>query len=155
MAGPLDGAVRATYGDRLISIVVFGSVARGAPRAESDVDLLNVGDPLPRGRMARVAEFDPVLAVVDPHIARLRTEGIHTDVSPVFKTPDEVRAGSPLFPDMTLHADDRFDRGGFFAGHLAGLRARTEALGSRRIEKHGGTCWLLKPDLRPSEVFEL
>ncbi len=37
------------YGDRLVSVAVFGSVARGTQRADSDVDLLVVCDPLPTG----------------------------------------------------------------------------------------------------------
>lgn len=47
-------ACLAHYGARLLSVAVFGSVARGTPRRDSDVDLLIVADPLPRGRLARV-----------------------------------------------------------------------------------------------------
>jgi uncharacterized protein len=33
-----------TYGDRIRSITLFGSVARGMPRADSDIDLLVIID---------------------------------------------------------------------------------------------------------------
>jgi len=48
------------YGDRLISLSVFGSVAAATMGPDSDIDILLVCDPLPRGRMARVREFEAV-----------------------------------------------------------------------------------------------
>jgi predicted nucleotidyltransferase len=48
------------YGDRLVSVVVFGSMGRGTPRHESDLGVLIVADDLPRGRMARVEDFAPI-----------------------------------------------------------------------------------------------
>jgi predicted nucleotidyltransferase len=60
IAGETTDACRQAYGDRLISLVLFGSVVRGTMRADSDVDLLLVAAPLPRGRMARVREFEVV-----------------------------------------------------------------------------------------------
>ena len=48
-----------------------------------------------------------------------------------------------------------FDRDGFFAGYLAGLRQRMRELGSRRVRSHGGYYWLLKPDLKPGEEVVL
>jgi hypothetical protein len=40
-------------------------------------------------------------------------------------------------------------------GYLAQLKARMQALGSRRIQKGGGYYWVLKPDLKPGEDFSL
>jgi predicted nucleotidyltransferase len=45
------------YGERLVSLTVFGSVGRGTPRPDSDIDLLLVVKDLPVGRIARVKEF--------------------------------------------------------------------------------------------------
>ncbi|MDP2755764.1 MAG: nucleotidyltransferase domain-containing protein, partial [Nitrospirota bacterium] len=45
------------YGHRLVSIVVFGSVARETYRADSDIDILLIANRLPKGRTKRVAEF--------------------------------------------------------------------------------------------------
>ena len=46
------------YGSRLVACAVFGSVGRGTPRYESDIDLLIVARDLPRGRLNRVEEVD-------------------------------------------------------------------------------------------------
>jgi predicted nucleotidyltransferase len=146
-------ACRAVYGERLVALVVFGSVARGTPHADSDVDLLVVADELPRGRIRRMREFDAVKRRVAPALAAAR--GIATRLSPIFKTPEEVRAGSPLFFDMTEDAKLLHDRGGFMAGALRDLRDRLAQLGARRIWKGDAWYWDLKPDYRPGEVFEI
>ena len=60
LSGDLLAAVRAVYGERLVSLAIFGSVARRIPNPESDLDILVLADRLPDGRMARVKEFEPV-----------------------------------------------------------------------------------------------
>src|SRR3972149_6108880 len=62
----VQAACHAVYGVRLASLAVFGSVARGTMRPDSDVDLLLVADPLPAGRMARMDEFSAVEGRVAP-----------------------------------------------------------------------------------------
>jgi predicted nucleotidyltransferase len=143
------------YGDRLVSAAVFGSVARGTMRPDSDIDLLLVVNGLPRGRMPRVATFDPVESRLRPLLAAAATDGIHTTLSPVFKTPEELAYGSPLFLDMTEDVLILHDPDGALERYLDGLRARLRALGARRIAKGGGYYWLLKPDLKPGEDFTL
>jgi hypothetical protein len=76
-------------------------------------------------------------------------------LSPVFKTPAEVEAGSPLFLDMIDDARLLHDTDGFFRRYLDGFRRRLQALGSRRIWLGNAWYWELKPDLKPGEVFTL
>jgi len=155
LAGLLAREAAAVYGDRLVSVVVYGSVARGVPTPDSDLDLLVVADGLPSGRIAQLREFKPVEERLGPALKEMAAEGIRPFVSPVFKTREQVEYGSPLFLDMTLHADILFDRGGFFAARLDRLRARLTELGSKRVPCRGGYYWVLKPDLKPGEVIEL
>lgn len=44
-------ACRRHYGSRLVSVAVFGSVGRGTPGPDSDIDLLVVVEQLPQGRL--------------------------------------------------------------------------------------------------------
>jgi predicted nucleotidyltransferase len=149
----LLAAVEAHYGARLVSVAVFGSVGRGTQREDSDIDLLIVARGLPRGRTARVEEFMPVERRLEPWLAPPRPELLPVALSPVFKTPEEVEAGSPLFLDMVEDARLLHDEGGFLALYLERLRQRLVALGSRRI-RHGSTWhWVLKPDLKPGETI--
>ena len=50
-------ALKRKYGGKFISLVVFGSVARGEARKDSDVDLLLVIDSIPKRRLERQKEF--------------------------------------------------------------------------------------------------
>lgn len=143
------------YGHRLVTCAVFGSVGRGTPREGSDIDLLIVVEGLPGGRMRRVEEFLPVEDRLAPLLATCAGDAGPPTLSPVLKTPDEVRAGNPLFLDMVEDARILYDRGGFFADRLGRLRTRLRQLGAQRIHRGNAWHWVLKPDLRPGEVFEL
>jgi predicted nucleotidyltransferase len=68
-------ACRQHYGDRLVSLAVYGSVGRGTPRADSDLDLLIVAERLPSGRVARSEEFRAVEDALGPETAALRAAG--------------------------------------------------------------------------------
>jgi len=147
--------IEAFYGERLVSVVVFGSVARRSQNFESDLDLLVIADPLPHGRMKRIREFEAVEDRVEPFLKSLQKEGIHTRISALLKTPEEAGRGSPLFLDMVEDAVILFDRGAFFSALLTKLRQRLESLGARRVWKGNAWYWVLKPDFRPGEVFEI
>jgi len=146
---------RRHYGDRLVSLVVYGSVGRGTMRPDSDIDLLIVADDLPAGRIPRVSDFAEVERRLTPLLERFRQDGIPTELSPVFKTREEAARLTPLFLDMVDDALILHDREGFFAGVLDRLRSRLAALGSRRIWRGNAWYWDLKPDYRPGEIFEL
>lgn len=151
----LQTACEAVYGSRLVSLAVFGSVGRGTPRPDSDVDLLLVADPLPDGRMRRVEEFEEVERRMVEPLAAARRAGVETRLSPVFKTPRELAARSPLLLDLVHDARILVDRDGFLQLELQGLRERLDELGARRIWRGNAWHWDLKPDYRPGEVFEL
>ena len=143
------------YGDRLISLAVFGSVARGTMRPDSDVDLLVVVNDLPRGRLARVRDFEAVETATVEVLSSAAREGIQTTLSPVLKTPEEVQKGSLLFLDMVDQAVILYDRDHFLRRYLGELKKRLEVLGARRVYRRGGYYWLLKPDLKPGEKITL
>ena len=143
------------YGDRLVTVGVFGSVGRGTPGPHSDVDTLIIADGLPRGRGRRTRDFDAVEAAMSDVLATVARRGCHTTISPVIKTAAEAVAGSLLFLDMIDDLRLLYDRDGFFRSHLDGFAARLARLGARRIHRDGTWPWDLKPDYRPGEVFEL
>jgi hypothetical protein len=62
-------------------------------------------------------------------LAAAATDGIHTTLSPVFKTPQELAYGSPLFLDMTGDVLILHDPDGVLERYLRGLRARLRAPG--------------------------
>ena len=148
-------AVQSHYEERLVSLAVFGSVARGTQRPDSDVDLLLVCDPLPSGRMKRVEEFEQVEERLAPVLASLEREGISTHLAPVFKTPAEVRRGGLLYLDLVEDARLLYDREHFLRDFLGRVKERLERLGARRIWRGNAWYWDLKPDFKPGDVFEI
>jgi len=148
--------IKSHYGERLISVVVFGSVARDTQTFESDIDLLIIASGLPRGRMRRIGEFEIVEERIELFLKSLKEkDGIHTYISAIIKSPEEAEKGSPIFLDMVEDARILFDRNGFFEGVLDKLRKRLKELGSKRIWKGNAWYWDLKPDYKPGEIFEL
>lgn len=143
------------YGDRLVAVAVFGSVGRGRQRADSDIDLLIVAEDIPDGRIKRMREFEKVEAALEPSLRRLKDEGIDTCLSPVIKTPREVKRGSLLFLDMIEDSIIMYDRGGFFGSFLKDFEKRLAALGARRVVRGNSWHWVLKEKYREGEVFEL
>ncbi len=66
------------YGERLITLAVFGSVGRGTSRPDSDVDLLLIVKDLPFGRMARIEEFSVIESLLKQEIKEkfeIKSEG--------------------------------------------------------------------------------
>ncbi|MHB8926682.1 MAG: nucleotidyltransferase domain-containing protein [Bacillota bacterium] len=155
LVGLLVDSARALYGSRLVSIVLFGSTARGTPGPESDIDVLIVADPLPAGRLKRVAEFEAVESGLGAALRSMKDKGLGVSLSPVFKTPDEVKMGSPLFLDMVEDGQILFDRGDFMKVYLQRLRERLQALGARKVEYRGAWYWDLKPGYRRGDVIDL
>lgn len=153
--GRVVAALGATYGDRLVSAAIFGSVARRTARPDSDLDLLLVVEDLPVGRRARLATFRPVEESLRHALRDLARAGIETDVMPVLRTPGEIRTHTPLMLDLTQDAVILHDRDGVLAATLADLRARLARLGSTRIWDGDGWYWDLKPGYRRGEIVEI
>jgi predicted nucleotidyltransferase len=137
------------YGLTLVSVPIFGSVARGVATPEWDVDLLIVVAGLVPGRLNRMDDFRPAEESI------LTRMGDRVELSPIFKTPQEVRAGSPLFWDMTEEVIILFDRDRFLQEALQQVKRRLEAPGTRRVKRGSAWYWILKKDYRPGEVFEI
>jgi predicted nucleotidyltransferase len=143
------------YGDRLVSIAVYGSVGRETFRHDSDIDCLIICKDLPKGRRARVDDFLVIEEKLSTDLKQLRNEGISTEFSPVLKTPEEVLKGSPLFLDMVEDAKILFDSEGFLNNYLQELKYRLKKLGAKRVWRANAWYWILKPDLQPGEIFEI
>ena len=151
----LPQAALAVYGARLRALVLFGSVARGSARPDSDIDLLIVATPLPQGRLARVAEFEAMEARLAAPLAAARRSGAHPFLSPLIKTPEEMEAGSPVHLDMPWEAKILWEKDATASAYFARLKAKLAAYGARRIARGGAHYWLLKPDARPGEPIAL
>ena len=141
----------ADLGDVLVSIVLFGSVARGQARSNSDIDLLLVADGIPRRLAERRRPF------LESWERARAARALHdVEWSLVVKSTAEARVRIPLYLDIAEEGILILDRDGFFQDVLAGMRARMRQLGSRRVFLDDGSWyWDLKPDFRFGEVVEI
>ena len=155
LIGKLIEALKRKYGNKFISLVVFGSVARGEARKDSDVDLLLVIDSIPKRRLERQKEFMEVEKELEGYLNELFDEGYFIDFSPIIKTPEEAIRLSPLYLDMVEDAIIAYDKDDFFTKILERVRKRLEELGSKRVRMGRKWYWILKPDYRFGEVIRI
>ena len=140
--------LQSRWGEQLVSVVLFGSWARGSASAESDIDVLVISEHFPRSRLDRHPEIFEAAKAVSQDFA--------TRVSVMPLTPEEAQVTKPFYLGMlTAHAI-LYDRDAFFTTLLTRLQQRLAELGSkRRVDADGYEYWLLKPDLKPGEAVEL
>lgn len=149
--------LREEFGDRVRSLLVFGSVARGTARPDSDVDVCVVIRELPVSRYRRHLLVGPVLERLrqSAAYADLIRRGYTPDVAAILYIPEEFQETKPIFLDLVEDAVLLHDDGTVRA-KLDQLRARMKMLGSRKVVLDDGTYyWMLKPGLRFGEVIEL
>jgi hypothetical protein len=148
-------ALQRHMGDKLVTVGLFGSVARNEATPFSDIDLLLIIEGLPRGRFARLDLLEAVNDEIDPHLERLREEDIFSDICPILKTPEEAKRPTPLYLDMVEDLQSLYDRENFFFDILNQVRDSLKKLGARRQSLGSFRYWELKPDYKPGEIFEI
>ena len=141
---------------RLISVVLYGSAARGELVPTSDIDLLVIAEQLPEGAFLRSEPIQQAREAIGPLCEALFERlGWYPYISVILKTPEEAERGSRLFLDMVEDAKLLYDREGFFERQLKCLQAKLARLGARRIGINGTWYWDLKPDYKWGDVIEL
>lgn len=148
-------ALRRSLGEKLVAVVLFGSVARGEATPSSDVDLLVVAEDLPPGRFQRYAWLEAADRAVEAQVQALWQQGVPVEISVLLKTPEEAMRTVPLYLDLTEDARILYEREPFFSLILERLRERLRALGAQRKRQGAIRYWDLKPDFRPGEIIEL
>lgn len=146
-------AIKKVLGDSLISVVVYGSVARGEARADSDIDILVIVENLPASRVGRVKLFEIAEDMVEHHVAGLYDRGVYVCFSPIILTPDEVKRVPPILLDMIEDAIVVYDPKGFFSKLLDKVAARLKELGAERVWLGRKWYWRLKKNFKPGEVI--
>ena len=143
------------FRDDLVSVVVYGSVARGTARKDSDIDVLIVVEELPRSRFERLSMYMKAEENLDPLLNELLNRGYAVTISPILKTKREAERISPLYLDMVEDAIIVYDKNGFFEEILKRLRGKLRELGAERVWIGKKWYWRLKKDYKFGEVIEL
>lgn len=149
--------VRQALGDQLVSLVLYGSVARGTAKPNSDVDVLLVLRAAPDGYWRRLQPLLPILRELrkQPCWKELEEQGVTPFMSVLVLTLEEAKENRYLYLDMIEDAKILVDQGGFFQYKLESLRRRLEELGAKKVRRNGEWYWDLKPDLRLGDIVIL
>jgi len=142
-------------GANLVSVALFGSVARGEAKPTSDIDLLIVCEDLPKGMFKRHAFLEPVREQLQGDLEGLWKQGVYADFTELVYTKDEANRFHWVYLDMVEDAVILYDENGFLRGVFEKLRKRLKELGAQRRMLGKIRYYDLKPDLMPGEVIEL
>ncbi|MBI2059677.1 MAG: nucleotidyltransferase domain-containing protein [Nitrospirae bacterium] len=142
--------------DRLLSVVLYGSVARGEAEKHSDIDVLVTGDPIPTPYDQRLHLIRSAEASVEPLKSRLVGQGYFAELAVLIKRKEDIDWHTPILLDITEDGRILYDRGDYMKMTLDVIRSRLKALGSKRIHLPDGTWfWDLKPDYKPGDIIEI
>ena len=144
------------YKEKLISIVLFGSVGRNKFHNESDIDILIIVENAPKERSGRFYEYYyNVEKQIENDIQKMIKEGIYVNISPIIKSKEEVLYGSPLFIEMADECKILFDKDNFFHNVLSKLKDKLEKYKSVKVSYKGRYYWKLKPDYKWGDIINL
>ena len=130
--------LRETLGEKLISVALFGSYARGDSHPGSDIDLLVIAEQLPEHPVERM-------------------QWLHKLIVPVTKkrvgfvgwTPEDFSSAFPsLYLDLGLDARILFDPNGFFSERLERIKEIIEEAGLYRVQNGRNFAWRFKKPLQ-------
>lgn len=145
------------FQDGLVSVALFGSVAQGTAKKESDIDLCIIVKELPESRYQRYKIISPLLQKLreNPSYNLLYNQGYYPEISTVLFTGNEIEHTKSILLDMVDEAEILIDDG-TFERRLNTLKERLKRLGSQKVYLDDGTYyWLLKPDIEFGEVITL
>jgi len=146
-------------GDNLVSVVLFGSVARGDAKRESDIDLLIVAEKWPKDFGERIKILIEIYKILEEQeeYRKAVKNGFHVSVSEYPLSVREAFKHGPL--DLEILADGiiLYDKNGFMKRKLEDLRLKLEKIGARREydEENKRWYWVLKENVCFGEVVEI
>jgi len=149
---------RELYGKTLVSLIAFGSVARGDFSQGSDIDILIVLDKVSGSLGRRIRQFSKAMKAYweSEQYKKAVKEGVPRYLQPLILSVEELKSHPPILLDMTTDALVLYDRDQVFQREIEIIKKRMEELGSKRVyldEKRW--YWVLKPGMKIGEVVEI
>jgi len=141
------------FGDNFVSAILYGSVARGASRKDSDIDILLIFKTLPPSRHKRTMLVFPLIKALreKKSYISLFKKGYLPEVSPVIYTTEEIQQTKPVFLDIVEEGIIIIDDGTWETKKQSILR-RMKELGSRKVTLGNREYyWIIKPGLSIGE----
>lgn len=155
LVGLLEGMDTAFGKEVLLSLALFGSVARGEAKPDSDLDLLAIHKQVAFDPIKKFVELLLELRKGEKYLALFK-KGIYPEPMAIFMAPEEISYNPLILLDIMDHGIILLDREGFLQGKISKLKGKLKEMGSRGvILKDGSWAWDLKPDWKPGELIEI
>jgi predicted nucleotidyltransferase len=152
LARRYSAAAEQALGDRLVSLALYGSVARGQALPTSGIDLFVVLKEAPAGMLARRRLLEPIREGLTPTLEDLWRQGIYTDFIEVIRSRREAERLSSLYLDMSQEAVLLYDRDRFLHNVLERVRRLLRESGAERHAMGRHWYWDLKQDFAFGEI---
>lgn len=143
-------AAKEILGDKLISIALYGSVARSQATPSSDIDLFVVLQETPSGMLNRRRLLQPVRDTLTQELEELWVQGIYADFIEVIRSRTEAQQFHPLHLYMSHEAILLYDRDRFLEILLERVRERLQRAGAER--RPVGRYWYW--DLKQARLYD-
>lgn len=133
------------YGERLISVILYGSVARGEDSPGSDLDLFIV--------LKEAFEFIPMRREVYDTVSKVRKGVV---LSPLIMELEKVKKFQPIHFELYADGIILYDREDTMKKILSRVGEIIKTLGSKRYKtKDGCYGWILKEGIKSGEVVDI
>jgi len=151
--------LKEVFGDDLISVAVFGSLARGTAKFPgSDIDLLIVVEGMGNlsfgERMKLTMKAEDKLSKTEAYAKFKDVFECFPCIQEVILTPEELKTHPPILLDLTTDALILYDKG-VLSEELNKIREKLRELGAKKIRDNDSWFWILKPDVKLGEEVEL
>ncbi len=141
--------------EKILAIVVFGSVARGTTRKDSDIDILILLENKEKPAQKKLLDIN-IDSSNWPENQKLLEEDIYTKIFAIKNTERELRDNPLILLDILDHGIILYDPQGKMKNLLSDLDKKLKSLGAKKIVfSDGKWCWDLKPDWKPGEIVEI
>lgn len=145
-------------GDRLLSVMLFGSIARGDWDKDSDIDILVVAEGWEdKPAWVRIKEVRRAKEALEesPEYSESLRAGYYPIIQNYCLSTEEAKRFNRIYLDAVLDGIILYDKNNFLTEVLRSLRKRLEEMGSVRVTLPGkGSYWILK-DVEAGEVIAL
>jgi predicted nucleotidyltransferase len=151
----LDKFIASVRSFGILSVAVFGSIARNKGTATSDIDLLV----LHKGKRKEIEDgvIDIILKLRESHeYKKLEEAGFHPQISPIFMSTERLKKHPWILLDVIDHGVILFDDGNVLENEFKAIKEKLKKLGSKKVVLPDSSWyWDLKPDMKPGEVIEI